>query len=350
MIAQNLSGADSRQQVLYSWANMQLNTKSSEWEPLSGDAGARRYFRLQHAQQTYLAVDSPVDKVDNARFIAITQGLRAAGLHSPTVFAAELTAGFLLVDELSRQMYSDVLTAENADSLYTDALQALLKLQTSQVHYTIPILPWVEQEYYAEMTDMNRWLLERHLQIAVTRTQEKALEHLYKRLIQNMHAQPQVCVHRDYHARNLLYCAEHNPGIIDFQDMFIGPITYDLVSLVQDAYVAWPWEMVQRWIQYFYSLVVEQAQHRHMDEEQFYTWFHGMNLQRGVKVLGRFPRLCYRDNKPRYLADLPQVARNTLASCAYFTDSAVLEDLLYEQIMPKLGGVTNPLAGETCAP
>ncbi|MFI4955375.1 MAG: aminoglycoside phosphotransferase family protein [Gammaproteobacteria bacterium] len=335
--------ADSRQQALYTWVGEQLSQNYLSWEPLSGDAGARRYFRVQQAEQSYLAVDSPPTKVDNPRFIAIAQGLQKAGLHAPTLFAAELEHGFLLINELSQLMYTDVLTEDNAGTLYTDALQALLRIQASREYYSVPIKPWVEQEYYQEMTDMNLWLLERHLDLSLSSVQQKSLERLYKTLIENMQMQPQVCVHRDYHARNLLYCADHNPGIIDFQDMFIGPITYDFVSLVRDAYVTWSWDRVQQWSAQFHQLLAEQPNTSNIEQEQFNLWFHGMSLQRGLKILGRFPRLCYRDNKPRYLVDLPQVAQNTLASCPYFAGAAVLDDLLQEQIIPRI-------ERELCAP
>ena len=159
---------------------------------------------------------------------------------------------------------------------------------------------------------------------------------LFKSLIENMQAQPQVVVHRDYHSRNLLYCADHNPGIIDFQDLFIGPITYDLVSLMRDAYVDWPWDRVEGWVVQFYELLIQQNSFRHIDLSQFMAWFHGMSLQRGIKVLGRFARLYRRDNKPRYLPDLPRVADYVLAACPYYSGASVLVDVLTEKVLPKL--------------
>jgi aminoglycoside/choline kinase family phosphotransferase len=333
---------DTRQAALYQWVCEHFGQKILSWQALSGDAGARRYFRVQQAEQAYLAVDSPLTEVDNPRFIALAQGLGQAGLYAPTIYDAELSHGFLLINELSQLMYTDVLTADNVDALYTDALHALRLIQKSRPHYTVPINPWVEADFYAEMTDMPTWLLERHLHIQLSTLQHKSLEKLFKSLLENMREQPQVCVHKDYHGRNLLYCAQDaqginsggtNPGIIDFQDMFLGPITYDLVSLIRDAYITWPWTRVQSWITQFYQLI----EHEHQfGEEQFNLWFHGMTLQRGIKILGRFPRLCYRDNKPAYLGDLPSVVSFVLESCPFYSNTAVLEDLLQEQVLPQL--------------
>lgn len=327
---------DIRQQLLYQWASEQLKQPSLPWEPLTGDASPRRYFRIEREDKTYLAVDSPNDVVDNTRFVALAWGLASAGLHVPTIYASDLDRGFLLVDELSRTLYSDVLTPNNADELYGDAMHALIKLQNGESNFSIPIYPWKPEEYYVEMTDMLEWLFGQHLQLSLTSTEDKALKLLFTELLENMEAQPQVCVHRDYHSRNLLYCAENNPGIIDFQDLFLGPITYDLVSLVRDAYVEWPWTRVERWIHQFYKELIQQPKYKNMSEAEFNMWFHGMSLQRGIKVLGRFARLCYRDKKPRYMADVPRVARYVMESCAHFSNTNVLVDVLNEKIMPAL--------------
>ena len=326
---------DQREAALYQWGTTVLKQTTLPWQPLAGDAGGRRYFRIA-LDKTYLAVDSPNHEVDNPRFVALAKGLTQAGLHVPTIYATDLPHGFLLINELSTQHYLDVLTLENADPLYHDALSALIQLHDSAVHLPVKINPWIKEDYYSELTDMPVWLLNRHFNLHLSTTEEHALEKVFAGLMQNMINQPQVVVHRDYHSRNLLYCADHNPGIIDFQDLFLGPITYDIVSLLRDAYITWPWEHVNRWVDQFYTLLIQQPKYHHLDYNQFIVWFHGMTLQRGIKVLGRFARLCYRDNKPRYLADLPRVANYVVTAAAHYPGVTVLEDILLEKVLPRL--------------
>lgn len=332
---------DPRQQALYEWAAREMRQERLAWQPLAGDAGARRYFKISGGKN-FLAVDSPNEAVDNPQFIALAQALTKAGLHVPEILAADLSQGFLLINELSTQHYLDVLTDKNADALYESALQALLKLHNSKPYLHERIKPWVVADYYQELTDMPLWLFEKHLQVRLTTGETAALEKVFHDLINNMLVQPQVVVHRDYHSRNLLFCAENNPGIIDFQDIFIGPITYDIVSLFRDAYIAWPWERVLPWIEKFYRMLPAQSQAA--DFEQFMHWFHGMTLQRGIKILGRFPRLCYRDNKPKYIADLPPIAAYVLHACQYYPGMNVVEDILGKYLVPRLQET------ETCAP
>jgi N-acetylmuramate 1-kinase len=140
--------------------------------------------------------------------------------------------------------------------------------------------------------------------------------------------QPQVFVHRDYHSRNLMFYEKHNPGIIDFQDAVIGPVTYDLVSLLRDSYIAWPDKQVYLWLEHYRQLLLSQNLVDNDDREQFIRWFDWMGIQRQLKVLGIFSRLNYRDGKSNYLNDIPQTLNYLLKVCSRYSQFHALHDLL----------------------
>jgi aminoglycoside/choline kinase family phosphotransferase len=132
------------------------------------------------------------------------------------------------------------------------------------------------------------------------------MESIYEDLIAVVLQQPRVFVHRDYHSRNLMVCPENNPGIIDFQDAVIGPITYDLVSLLRDCYIAWPRGRVESWALSYRDQAVAAGLMNDASDEQFLRWFDLMGVQRHLKAIGIFARLNHRDGKPGYLNDIPR--------------------------------------------
>jgi hypothetical protein len=161
------------------------------------------------------------------------------------------------------------------------------------------------------------WLVGRHLGISLGKAQNGMLDDAFELLVDNALAQPKVCVHRDYHSRNLMVTPKNNPGILDFQDAVLGPVTYDLVSLLRDCYIAWPRERVEDWALGYQQLALQSGilREEHEDPELFLRWFDLMGVQRHLKAAGIFARLNHRDGKPGYLADIPR-------TLSYITDLA----------------------------
>lgn len=273
----------------------------------SADASFRRYFRLDDADgKTYILMDAPPPQEDVRPFIQIAQLFDTAGVTVPQILASHIEHGFLLLSDLGSVMYSHRLTEENAaQKLYMDAIDSLIKIQ---LHSQPDVLPEYDRAMQMrELMLFPEWYINKHLDATLTSEQQASLYKVFDQLLANTMAQPQVYVHRDYHSRNLMVMDKGNPGILDFQGALFGPITYDIVSLLRDAYIEWDEEQVLDWtIRYW-----ERARHVGLpvntDFDQFYRDVEFMGLQRHLKILGIFCRLSYRDGKDNYLADLPLV-------------------------------------------
>jgi len=290
------------------WVRHRLGDPALMLEPASADASFRSYWRTTHAGQSWIVMDSPPEHEDPRPWLAIGARLAAAGLHVPKVAAQDLQQGFLLIEDLGSRLYLAELDDANADRLYGDAMDALLVMQTRVACDGLP--PFDHQVLVNGLEVMPKWFLERHLGHAPSCEEWDVLEAAFDVIIRNALAQPRCFVHRDYHSRNLLVADENNPGIIDFQGALHGPVTYDLASLLRDAYVAWPRGRVEGWVEsYRQRLRHAGAIGGDVDAARFLRWFDLTGLHRHVRVLGQFYRLWYRDGKPSYLADVPQVYR-----------------------------------------
>lgn len=296
---------DARLNALRTWASAQLGRQDLDIEPASADASFRRYFRIGLADRTLVAMDAPPEQEDSRPFLEVATLLADTGVNVPRIHAVDLHAGFLLLDDLGSTHYLAVLSDENADKLYADALDALAVFQAG-IPIDAPLPPYDRGLLLREMQLFREWFLHRHLGITMTATQEQMLAETFEVLMVNALAQPQVFVHRDYHSRNLMLTAENNPGILDFQDAVIGPLTYDLMSLLRDAYIAWPRERVETWV-LSYLERLRATRRIDVDDEGFLRWFDLMGAQRFLKVIGIFARLNHRDGKPAYLDDIPRV-------------------------------------------
>ncbi|MCU7857995.1 MAG: phosphotransferase [Candidatus Thiodiazotropha sp. (ex Lucinoma borealis)] len=274
------------------------------FEPASGDASFRRYFRICTAGKCFIAMDAPTEKEDSRPFIQIAAAFESIGLNVPHIHAQDLTQGFMLLQDMGNELYLDKLNAETVDRLYGDALGALVTLQAcgplqNLPHYDRTLL-------MQEMTLFRDWLLARELKLTLTSEEQSMLDSVFNLLADNALQQPQVCVHRDYHSRNLMVTAQHNPGILDFQDAVIGPVTYDLVSLLRDCYINWTEHQVYAWSKGYFELAVQSGVLQAKHEDQFQMWFDLMGVQRHLKASGIFARLNQRDGKPGYLKDIPR--------------------------------------------
>lgn len=277
--------------------------------PLAGDASFRRYFRvIPRVGQSLILMDAPPDKEDCQPFVTITKRLRDAGLHAPALVQVDLDQGFLLLEDLGDIVYLDRLyldrrSPEAVETLYEDALKALVIIQGIDPR---DLPPYDAALLQREMALFRDWFLERHLGIDLDPGQQGVLEEVFLALAEAALSQPRVFVHRDYHSRNLMVTAHHNPGVLDYQDAVWGPLTYDLVSLLRDCYIAWPPSEIARWALGFRDRLVAQGMLESCDDATFLRWFDLMGVQRHLKAIGIFARLNHRDGKPGYLQDIPR--------------------------------------------
>ena len=279
---------------------------SATLETASEDASARSYWRVRTPRDTAIVMDAPPGSGNLGLWLDVDARLRAAGLNAPEVLAEDRAQGFLLLSDLGTRPYLSELNDTTADALYADALDALLTMQTRIDAGGLP--RYGETLLTTELELMPTWFLQRHLGIAIECDEWDIIEVTFRLLIDNAMAQPQVFVHRDYHSRNLLVVPGHNPGIVDLQDAVLGPITYDLASLLRDCYIAWDDRRVRDWAEsYRQRLCDAGALDLRIDATRWQRWFDLMGLQRHLKVLGIFCRLWYRDGKRGYLGDLPRV-------------------------------------------
>ncbi len=293
-----------RFEQLKQWLKKSLNENDLVLEPVSGDASFRRYFRVTASGQSYVVMDAPPSHEEITPFIRVTRLLERAGINVPQLYAQDIGNGFLLLGDLGREDYLSALNEQSANALYGDAISALLTLQSAcSKDKTLPV--YDEEMLQSEMMLFYEWFLGQHLKVALSGTEYDVLQQSFALLITNAMAQPQVCVHRDYHSRNLMVCGESSPGVLDYQDAVMGPVSYDLVSLLRDCYIDWPEAQTYGWVNQYYQRAFA-AGLLLCDEPQFIEWFDLMGMQRHLKAIGIFARLNYRDGKPNYLEDIPR--------------------------------------------
>jgi N-acetylmuramate 1-kinase len=327
---------DSRLALLTQWVTDDLGFAGGRIEPASADASFRRYFRLTRGSESYIVMDAPPDKETLAPFVGVAQSLIGIGLNVPVILARDLEQGLLLLSDLGARQYLDELKDQRrVDRLYADALTALVRMQTRGGEAARALPPYDRAALMREMELMPEWFLARHLGVQPARPERDLLDRLFEFLAQNALAQPATFVHRDYHARNLLVSEEANPGILDFQDAVRGAVTYDVVSLLKDCYIAWPRERVIGWLMQYREELQRAGFALDADEEKFIRWFDLMGLQRHIKVLGIFARLYYRDGKSGYLKDLPRVLAYTRDAAARYPETSEFADFIAAHIDPR---------------
>lgn len=302
--------SDKRLNLLRAWLEKDQGFSIIELTPASADASFRRYFRAQTQSDTYIVMDSPPDKEPIEAFINVDQALIRQAVHAPEIFAQNRQDGFLLLEDLGNRTYLDELSNSktSASTLYTGAITALIACQAGTFEQpNFELKNYSEDKLDQEMTLFHDWYLNRHLGITLDDKELKVWQTVKQDLINICLEQPQVWVHRDYHSRNLMHINDKQPGVIDFQDMVTGPISYDLASIFKDCYIRWPREQQLIWLEAYRK---QAAQHLNISIEsaQLRRWYDLTGLQRHLKVLGIFCRLHYRDGKPNYLNDLPLVA------------------------------------------
>ncbi len=293
----------------------------------SEDASFRSYWRVDAGGATRILMDAPRDRDEIVTWLEIGARLHAAGVHVPAVEASDVEAGFVLMEDLGTRIYLPELDDATVDGLYGDALDALATMQ-SRVD-TAGIAPYDRVRVVDELELMPTWFLQRHLGYVPECEEWDVVEGAFDLLANAFMQAPRGFVHRDFHSRNLLVTTARNPGVIDFQGALVGPVTYDLVSLLRDCYIAWPEARIEDWReQHRLRLVEAGVIGATIDPAAFTRAFDLVGLQRHIKVLGIFCRLCYRDGKPGYLADLPLVWRYTVDVARRYPELHGFVDLL----------------------
>ncbi|RCS58392.1 aminoglycoside phosphotransferase family protein [Parvibium lacunae] len=305
-----------RLQLVRDW----INTLSPTYQllpdsltPASADASFRRYFRVQSqaTPSSYIVMDAPPSHEDSRPFIHVRDCFAATGVCVPEIYAQDLHQGLLLLSDFGQTTYLQALQSQPVEVAHPYYMAAIDSLITLQQHSQVDQLPSYNRELLLrEMRLFPTWFLSQHHRYALSEPEQNALETIFETLVAQTLGQTQRYVHRDYHSRNLMVRSnETAPGILDFQDAVYGPLTYDLVSLLRDAYIAWPEEQVIDWVIRYWEQAKRVGLAVPLDPSQFYQDFEWMGLQRHLKVLGIFARLYHRDGKAGYLNDLPVVLR-----------------------------------------
>jgi len=312
---------------LRTWAGACIGRPLDSIISASEDASFRRYFRIAWADRTLIAMDAPPAHEDCRPFVRVARLFRDAGVNVPEIVAEDLSQGFLLLTDFGSTTYLDAVASGDVPALYRDAIDALIRIQCAS---RAEVLPEYDRTLLArEVALFPQWYVTKHLGRELDADRAEAFERVVDLLIAHNLAEPCVYVHRDYHSRNLMVTAP-NPGILDFQDAVFGPISYDLVSLLKDAYVEWPEARVLDWAIQYWERARRAGLPVRSDFSEFYRDFEWMGVQRHLKVLGIFARLCHRDGKARYLADLPLVLRHLERTTARYRELAPLAQLLDE--------------------
>jgi N-acetylmuramate 1-kinase len=328
--------SDSRLADLTRWVFDDLGFAGSRIEPASADASFRRYFRLTRDAETFIVMDAPPQRESVGPFLTVARILLEIGLNAPVILARDDERGFVLLSDLGKRLYLEELhSLDAAERLYADALGALAAMQTADSAAIRGLPRYGRELLMREMDLMPEWFLQRHLGLRVDAAERGMLQSLFEALAQCALAQPAVFVHRDYHSRNLLVTESANPGILDFQDAVLGPLTYDLVSLLKDCYIEWPAARVRAWALQYRERLRARGLAFEASEAQFIRWFDLTGLQRHIKVLGIFARLYYRDGKSQYLGDLPRVLRYAGAAAAQYPETAPFAEFIAKRIEPE---------------
>jgi len=316
-----------RAEQLRRWLAATLGDCDFSIAPASDDASFRRYFRIRRgeAQPSLIVMDAPPERENCGPFVHVAQILAEAGVHVPEIHAQDLEQGFLLLSDLGSTTYLDALDEHNAGRLYGDALDALLRIQRASRPGLLP--DYGRELLGKELRLFPDWYVARQLRRELDAAQLQTLEKAFSAILDNNLAQARVFVHRDYHSRNLMVC-DPCPGILDFQDAVYGPITYDLVSLLRDAYITWDEERVIDWAIRYWEKARAQGLPVRRDFADFYRDFEWMGAQRQLKVLGIFARLSFRDGKDGYLKDQPLVMSYLRRTCGRYPELAALGRML----------------------
>lgn len=318
------------------WLSNYFGSADFVVSPLAGDASFRLYFRVKHAGKTFIAMDASAEKEKCSQFIAIADALRAKQLLSPEIYAKDLSSGYLLLTDFGDNQLLTTINSENRMELYSKALDALAVLSTCKTIEVYSVPSFTQQFMRDEMDWFCEWFLEKYLEIKLTPAQKSMLASSFDVLVKECASQPQVFMHRDYHSANLMVLPEHKMGILDFQDAFMGPITYDLVSLLRDCYIEVPKDLVVALVNQY-----REALNLSVSEAEFIRWFDWMGIQRHLKALLTFSRKYCRDNNSNYLRYIPRTLNYVLYESSIYHEFSELHAFLNDVVIERIAVVNN---------
>lgn len=324
---------DTRHKQLFDWVQSLYPAENITLIPIQNDASFRRYFRALIAGKSYIVMDAPPGREDCRPFVAIAKGLFQQQINVPEILAENITEGFLLLSDLGDELLLGILNIDNVDALYELALQELLLMRECKQFNNYDLPSFDENFLSAQQSLLNEWYLTQYLDIHLNLVEQKILANLFGTLKSNILTQPYGFTHRDFHSRNILK-QNNKLAILDFQDAMLGPITYDLVSLLKDCYIQWPKEKIQRWVSNYQQQLQNKNQLAGVSAQQFLQWFDWTGLHRHLRILGTFARLYIRDGKARYLNDMPRIVNYVADVLASYPELIEAKKLFETVIFP----------------
>ena len=317
-----------------SWLHNHFSGQKIYFELLSGDASFRRYFRVAVNRQYFVLMDAPPEKIDSNSFVAIGHNWKNQQIPVPVIYAEDLVNGFILLEDFGDNTFF-LLSKTSLDRQYRDAIDVLIAIQFTSpcANYALPV--YDEDFIRVELSLFKDWLLTKKLGLHLTVKEEKTLHTFFDKLVSSALEQPVVVMHRDYHSRNLMVTPDNTLGILDFQDAVMGPVTYDLVSLLRDCYLKWPAKKVKMLANYYLDQL-NSGQEIRFKQETFFRWFDLMGMQRHLKAAGIFSRLSLRDGKHGYLHDIPRTLDYLVTITARYPEFADINQWLQQRLLPKL--------------
>lgn len=326
---------DVRKSALTHWLTKQCAISSPKLTLLKGDASSRQYYRLWHEEKTFIVMDAPPAEHDISVFIAVANALIKQQVRAPFVFASDIGQGFLLLEDFGDKTYLSCLNEGNADQLYQQALQALISMQKIEAVANHTLMHFDEEWLWREWAWHKEWFLQKGLGLSCEGV-EKQLDEAYASVVSVVTSQPRAFMHRDYHSANLMLLPNNSVGVLDFQDAFLGPITYDAASLLRDCYIDWSREKVVQWLADYYDLLINNNLLVDVTFETMLKWFDFMSVQRHLKALLTFSRKAVRDGDNAYLKHIPRTINYILNESAVYTELRFLHDYYASDVQEKL--------------
>jgi N-acetylmuramate 1-kinase len=304
-------------------------------EPIPNDASFRRYYRVFAQDNSLIAVDSPPEVQNNQAFVHIAQAFLQAKLPVPQVLRVDFDAGFLLLSDLGDLQLLNVINTSNMDYYYQAAMANLARLQRCQNFRSWQLPIFDSEMLLQELYYFHEWYLITHLKLELSLQEMTILQQAYELLLFEILRQPKVCVHKDYHSKNLMVLPDNRLGILDFQDALWGPVSYDVVSLLKDCYVNWQEERITHWLEQFWHNYLGKSEKAALSLAQFQRDFDWMCLQRHLKIIGIFARLYHRDQKTNYSQYIPRLLQSVIWVCERYREFSPLKKFLQERVIPK---------------
>ena len=269
-------------------------------ERASSDASFRTYYRVTHNKGTDIVMYAPPDKESLTDVIKINSKLDSANITVPKIKKVNEGLGLMLMSDFGKKVYLNNLNDETVFCLYTDAIDVIHNMQNNITTSDLDCFDIREQRNETNL--FIDWFLKKHIGYNDEKLDSMGIKKIFTDLLEKIDEIPKKFVHRDYHSRNLMLLEKGNPGVLDYQDAMVGPITYDLVSLLKDCYIKWDNELINKMSKTYFQRISDVE----TSFDVFSYWLDITGLQRHLKAIGIFTRLNYRDNKPAYMNDIPR--------------------------------------------